>query len=155
MLTKADLEKAKEKIGVIGLGYVGLPLAALLAQKYKILGFDVNATRIDELRRHLDRTGEVDEATLKKAAIEYTDDPKTIADCRLVIVTVPTPIDAHRIPDLSPVESATRTIGTHMQPGTVVVYESTVYPGVTEEVVKVGDEGFPSWKVQIPSAISR
>jgi UDP-N-acetyl-D-galactosamine dehydrogenase len=134
LLRQADFEKKKERIGVVGLGYVGLPLAALLARKYDVLGFDINVTRVQELKENLDRTREVDSQTLKDAGIEFTDDAKRLSACRLIVVTVPTPIDKHRNPDLNPVRSATELIGEQLQKGALVVYESTVYPGVTEEV---------------------
>jgi UDP-N-acetyl-D-galactosamine dehydrogenase len=134
VLHQADFEKKKERIGVVGLGYVGLPLATLFARKYDVLGFDINATRIQELKDNLDRTREVDSQTLKDSDIEFTVDPKALSACKLIIVTVPTPIDKHRNPNLNPVRSATELIGEQLQKGTLVVYESTVYPGVTEEV---------------------
>ena len=134
MLNQEDFENSRETIGVIGLGYVGLPLAALLAKQYKVLGFDINAKRIEELKQNKDRTKEVDSDTLQQAHIEFTHEPEKIAGCRLIIVTVPTPIDDHRNPDLQPVEAATAMIGKYLGKDAVVVYESTVYPGVTEEL---------------------
>jgi UDP-N-acetyl-D-galactosamine dehydrogenase len=134
LLRQADFEKKKERIGVVGLGYVGLPLATLLARKYDVLGFDINVTRVQELNDNLDRTREVDSQTLQESGIEFVDDSKRLSACRLIVVTVPTPIDKHRNPDLTPVRSATELIGEQIQKGTLVVYESTVYPGVTEEV---------------------
>ena len=134
MLNQTDFENGSQKICVVGLGYVGLPLAAIMAQKYRILGFDINPTRIEELRQYIDRTKEVDADTLKRSNIEFTDNPEDISACKLVIVTVPTPIDEYRNPDLWPVRSATELIGKHLLKGMVVVYESTVYPGVTEDI---------------------
>lgn len=134
MLNKRDFETGGQKICVVGLGYVGLPLAALMATRYEIIGFDVNLTRINELIDHMDRTKEVDSQTLRGSNIEFTDNPEKISQCRLVIVTVPTPIDEYRIPDLGPVQRATWLIGKHMGEGSLIVYESTVYPGVTEEI---------------------
>ncbi|GAB6076449.1 nucleotide sugar dehydrogenase [Desulfurobacterium crinifex] len=129
-----DFLSGKEKIAVVGLGYVGLPLAVLLAEKFRVVGFDINSERIEELKEGFDRTGEVESGKLKSIHIEYTDSPDKLSECRLVIVTVPTPIDEHKIPDLTPVKKASETVGRFMKPGTVVVYESTVYPGVTEEI---------------------
>lgn len=129
-----DFLSGKEKIAVVGLGYVGLPLAILLAEKFRVVGFDINSERIEELKEGFDRTGEVESGKLKSIHIEYTDSPDKLSECRFVIVTVPTPIDEHKIPDLTPVKKASETVGRFMKPGTVVVYESTVYPGVTEEI---------------------
>lgn len=134
MLNQANFQNRSEKIGVIGLGYVGLPLAALLAEKYSVLGFDINATRIKELKENKDRTNEVDSEALKHSHIEFTNEPEKISGCKLIIVTVPTPIDEHRNPDLHPVKTATETIARYLGKDAVVVYESTVYPGVTEDI---------------------
>jgi UDP-N-acetyl-D-galactosamine dehydrogenase len=134
MLNQKDFQNRSQKIGVIGLGYVGLPLAALLAEKYNVLGFDINATRIKELKENRDRTNEVDSEALKHSHIEFTNEAEKIAGCKLIIVTVPTPIDEHRNPDLQPVQAATETIGRYLGKDAVVVYESTVYPGVTEDL---------------------
>ncbi len=134
MLNQANFQNRSEKIGVIGLGYVGLPLAALLAEKYNVLGFDINATRIKELKENRDRTNEVDSEALKHSHIEFTNEPEKISGCKLIIVTVPTPIDEHRNPDLHPVKTATETIARYVGKDAVVVYESTVYPGVTEDI---------------------
>ncbi len=134
MLNQANFQNRSEKIGVIGLGYVGLPLAALLAEKYNVLGFDINATRIKELKENRDRTNEVDSEALKHSHIEFTNEPEKISGCKLIIVTVPTPIDEHRNPDLHPVKTATETIARYLGKDAVVVYESTVYPGVTEDI---------------------
>jgi len=124
----------KEKIAVVGLGYVGLPLAVLLNEKYNVLGFDINEERIKELRSGIDRTREVDSERLKSCSIDFTSDPKKLSEAKVIIITVPTPIDKHKIPDLRPLKSATRTVGRYMPEGAIVVYESTVFPGATEEV---------------------
>ena len=129
-----DFKTGKEKIAVIGLGYVGLPLATALSQKFSVVGFDINKTRIEELKKGFDRTGEISSQVLKSSPIIFTSSPETLKSCKLFIVTVPTPIDKHKIPDLSPVKSATRTVATHMPKHSIIVYESTVYPGVTEEI---------------------
>ena len=129
-----DFLSGKEKIAVVGLGYVGLPLAVLLAEKFRVVGFDINSERIGELKEGFDRTGELESEKLKSIQIEYTDSPDKLSECRLVIVTVPTPIDEYKIPDLIPVKRASETVGRFMKAETVVVYESTVYPGVTEEI---------------------
>ncbi|WP_222518463.1 nucleotide sugar dehydrogenase [Spiribacter salinus] len=124
------------KIAVIGLGYVGLPLAAAFAQAYPVIGFDIDARRIAELESGRDRTGELSADELVSAAaqgIRYTSDLDVLRDCNVFIVTVPTPIDEHRRPDLTPLLKASETVGWVIQPGAVVIYESTVYPGATEE----------------------
>jgi len=148
MLRQTDLENGKEKIAVVGLGYVGLPLATLMARKYNVLGFDINSTRISELKKNVDRTREVDAEILKVSNIRFTNIAKEISNCRLIIVTVPTPIDRHRTPDLRPVERASELIGQHLGKGAVVVYESTVYPGVTEDICVpiLEKESRLSWK---------
>ncbi len=129
-----DFQKGnKEKIAIIGLGYVGLPLAVLLNEKYNVIGFDINSQRIKELKEGYDRTREVESEKLQKCDIEFTDNPEKISEAKVIIVTVPTPIDDHRIPDLRPIRSASKTVGKYMQKGSIVVYESTVYPGLTEE----------------------
>lgn len=134
MLTKNDFFKGnKEKIAIIGLGYVGLPLAEVFDKKYNVIGFDINKQRIEELKNGFDRTKEVDTDVLKKVGILFTDDPKAINEAKVIIVTVPTPVDSYNIPDLTPVKMASKTVGKFMSKGSIVVYESTVYPGLTEE----------------------
>jgi UDP-N-acetyl-D-galactosamine dehydrogenase len=130
----ASLKAGEDKIAVVGLGYVGLPLAVHLAAHFKVVGYDLKTDRIDELRAGHDRTLEVEDADLQKAAIQYTSDSADLAACRLIIVAVPTPIDAYRIPDLTPLEGASVAVGRHLEAGTCVVFESTVFPGATEEV---------------------
>ncbi|KAF1707341.1 Vi polysaccharide biosynthesis UDP-N-acetylglucosamine C-6 dehydrogenase TviB [Pseudoxanthomonas sacheonensis] len=122
-------------IAVIGLGYVGLPLAATFGRRFKTLGFDINAKRVGELRRHHDHTLEVSEQELRDAAnLSFASDPEELKGCNVFIVTVPTPIDEYKRPDLRPLESASRTVGRAIGKGGVAIYESTVYPGATEEV---------------------
>ena len=119
---------------VIGLGYVGLPVALALAKKFEpIIGFDISPQRIAALRNGKDTTGEVTEAALRGTRLRFTDDPRTLDEASFFIVTVPTPIDAERRPDLSPLEAACALIGPHLRAGSVVVFESTVYPGLTRE----------------------
>jgi len=123
------------RLGVIGLGYVGLPLAVEFGKRFPVTGFDVNAHRIAELRAGRDSSLEVEPAELKAAThLRCTDVEADLADCNVYIVTVPTPIDEFKSPDLRPVESASRTLGRVLKPGDVAVFESTVYPGCTEEV---------------------
>lgn len=121
-------------IGIIGLGYVGLPLAVEFGRKRPVVGFDVNQTRIDALTKGEDSTLEVtaDELAASKN-LRFTADPEELASCSIYIVTVPTPIDAHKRPDLTPLLRASETIGKILKKGDIVIYESTVYPGATEE----------------------
>ena len=119
---------------VIGLGYVGLPVALALAKKFEpVVGFDISRHRIAALRDGKDTTGEVTEPALRETRLRFTDDPRTLNEASFFIVTVPTPIDAERRPDLSPLEAACALIGPHLRAGSVVVFESTVYPGLTRE----------------------
>jgi UDP-N-acetyl-D-galactosamine dehydrogenase len=119
---------------VIGLGYVGLPVALALAKRFeRVVGFDISEQRIAALRNGKDATGEVNEAALRGTRLRFTDDPDTLDEASFFIVTVPTPIDAERRPDLSPLEAACALIGPHLRAGSVVVFESTVYPGLTRE----------------------
>lgn len=123
------------KIAVIGLGYVGLPLAVESGRKYKTIGFDINTTRISELRAGTDRTQEVDKEDLLGAKyLTFSSESSALSDCNFYIVTVPTPVDQHKKPDLSPIISASRMISSLLKKGDIVVYESTVYPGCTEEI---------------------
>jgi len=124
------------KIAVIGLGYVGLPLAHAFSSKYKVVGFDIAQWRIDELRSGEDRTLELSSEQVKEAisnGMEFTNKLEDIADCNIYIVTVPTPIDKHKKPDLTPLLKASESIGKVLKKGDIVIYESTVYPGATEE----------------------
>ena len=129
-----DLLNKKDKIVVVGLGYVGLPLGVLLAGKFDVTGFDINEKRVKELKDNIDSTNEIESEDLKKSEMDFTSDPNIISDSKLIIVTVPTPVDEFKKPDLTPVRKATETVAKYMKPGSIVVYESTVYPGVTEEV---------------------
>ncbi len=122
------------KIAVIGLGYVGLPLAVAIARHFPTVGFDINEQRVTELHEGLDRTGEVDGPNLRACTASFTTDPEAMRGCEVFIVTVPTPVDQWNQPDLTPVRAACRTVGKVMGKGAVVVFESTVYPGVTEDV---------------------
>ena len=123
------------KIALVGLGYVGLPLAVEFGKKYETVGFDINQARVDELKRGKDSTLEVEPQELTLASqLSFTTDPEDIRDCEIFIVTVPTPIDEHKRPDLTPLEKSSSAIGKLLKQGDVVIYESTVYPGATEEV---------------------
>ncbi len=123
------------KIGMIGLGYVGLPLAVEFGSKYSTVGFDINQHRINELKAGRDHTLEVSEEELSKSThLSYSSAIEDIADCNIYIVTVPTPINEHKQPDLTPLEKASGLLGKVIKSGDIVIYESTVYPGATEEV---------------------
>lgn len=125
---------AEAEICVIGLGYVGLPLAVGLSGRHRVIGFDVNAGRIDELKSGLDRNREVDPERLRAAPLSFTTSPEAIVGCGVYIITVPTPVDDSNRPDLGAVRAACRTVGGALRKGAIVVLESTVYPGVTEEI---------------------
>ena len=133
MVTFDDLASRQEKVAVVGLGYVGLPLAVKLANHFDVVGYDLKSERIRELSAGRDRTLEVAPEELIQARIDYTDDASILSQCKVLIVAVPTPIDTYRIPDLGPLRSASTTVGDNLTRGSVVVYESTVYPGATEE----------------------
>ena len=125
----------QEKIAVIGLGYVGLPVAISFGRKLPTVGFDIRQRRVDELKKGHDETMEVTAEQLTSAKqLELTADPAKLSECTFYIVAVPTPIDSNNRPDLEPMISASKTIAPHLKKGDIVVYESTVYPGVTEEV---------------------
>jgi len=122
------------RLAIIGLGYVGLPLAVEFGKQMSVVGFDIDTTRIEQLASGHDRTRELEDSELASAThLSFTTDLSDIADCTIFIVTVPTPIDAHKRPDLTPLLRASETVGRVLKPGDVVVYESTVYPGATEE----------------------
>lgn len=122
-------------IAVVGLGYVGLPLAVEFGKKYRTIGFDLSSEKIDAYRRHVDPTGEVGQADLKSATLlEPTTDAARLREADFVVVAVPTPVDAAHNPDFNPLIGASRSVGKNLKPGAIVVYESTVYPGATEEI---------------------
>lgn len=123
-----------KKIAVVGLGYVGLPVATAFAERRPTVGFDINLARVEQLRNGIDKTGEISVERLKAANLQVSADPSVLKECDFIIVGVPTPIDANKQPNLSPLMAASKTVGQNLSPGTVVVFESTVYPGVTEDV---------------------
>jgi len=134
--------KTNTKIAIIGLGYVGLPLARLFATKYSVVGFDINQFRIDELKNGIDKTLEIDSESMQKVLVDTsttenglycTSSLSEIQDCNYFIVTVPTPVDKNNRPDLTPLYKSSETVGKVLKKGDIVIYESTVYPGVTEE----------------------
>ena len=125
----------QRKLAIIGLGYVGLPLAHAFAKAgHSVVGYDISAARIEELKHGKDRTLELGEADLQAVSIAFTTDPAMLEGCTVIILALPTPVDDKNNPDLTLVENATKTIGKHLKKGMIVVYESTVYPGVTEEL---------------------
>lgn len=127
-------DKLIRKIAVVGLGYVGLPVAVAFGKKGPVIGFDINKKKIEELRTGVDRTGEISERDLRQARISFTDDPSSLKHADFVIVAVPTPINEALQPDLTILMRASELIGGNMKAGAIIVYESTVYPGATEEV---------------------
>ncbi len=132
MLNKVMINK---KIAVIGLGYVGLPLAVEFSKKREVIGFDINKHRINDLEKGIDITGELNKQELKESlSITYTTNLEDLRECTIFIITVPTPIDKHKKPDLSPLEKSSTSIGKIIKKNDIVIYESTVYPGATEEV---------------------
>jgi UDP-N-acetyl-D-galactosamine dehydrogenase len=134
MVTFKSLCSGKDKIAVVGLGYVGLPLAVKMSKHFEVIGYDLKSDRIKELETGFDRTMEVSKEALRSAKMLFTSKPENLSLCRLIIVAVSTPIDEHRIPDLKPLCGASATVGKYMRKGSCIVFESTVYPGATEEV---------------------
>lgn len=127
------LISGKEKLALVGLGYVGMPIAVEFAKHVNVIGFDINEKRVEEYRNGIDSTNEVGEA-IKSTTVDFTADPKRLSEARFLIVAVPTPVKEDNSPDLRPVEGASKTIGQNLSPGSIVVFESTVYPGVTEDI---------------------
>jgi UDP-N-acetyl-D-galactosamine dehydrogenase len=121
------------KISVVGLGYVGLPLAVELSKYFAVTGFDIKENRITTLKNGIDPTGEVSIDVLKSSSLQYSSDPASLKSADFIIVAVPTPIDDHKSPDLTPLYKSSETVGKNLKQGAIVVYESTVYPGVTED----------------------
>lgn len=128
-----ELVNKQKKLAVIGLGYVGLPIALEFARKIKVIGFDINKARVEMMRRNVDPSGELDSSAFEGCDIEFTDSLDVLREASFFIVAVPTPIDEHKLPDLKPVLGASQSIGKVLKAGDYVVYESTVYPGCTEE----------------------
>src|SRR5690554_4869186 len=124
----------KEKIAVIGLGYVGMPLAIAFAKKADVIGFDIDKNKIELYKSGIDPTSEIGNEAIMKTTVEFTSDEKKLKEARFQIVTVPTPINSDKTPNLSSVEQASAIVGRNLFKGSIVVYESTVYPGVTEDI---------------------
>ena len=129
-----DLVNGKEKLSLVGLGYVGMPIAVAFARKIKVVGFDLNEKKIDLYKSGIDPTNEVGNDVIRNTAVEFTADPKKLREAKFHIVAVPTPVNDDHTPDLTPVEGASRILGQNLTKGSVVVFESTVYPGVTEDI---------------------
>jgi UDP-N-acetyl-D-galactosamine dehydrogenase len=126
--------KKEEKIAVVGLGYVGMPIAVAFAKKVDVIGFDLNKQKIELYKSGIDPTNEVGDADIKKTTVDFTYDETKLREAKFHIVAVPTPINSDKTPDLSPVEGASRIVGRNLTRDSIVVYESTVYPGVTEDI---------------------
>ena len=124
----------EEKISLVGLGYVGMPIAVAFARKVEVIGYDYNAAKIELYKSGIDPTNEVGNDVIASTTVQFTNDPAALRQAKFHIVAVPTPVNDDHTPDLFPVESASRILGQNLTPGSIVVYESTVYPGVTEEV---------------------
>ena len=129
-----DIKSGKEKIALVGLGYVGMPIAVAFAKKAKVVGFDLNKEKIAAYKAGKDATKEVGDEAISKTTVEFTSDPEDLKGAKFHIVAVPTPINQDKTPDLYPVESASEILGRNLTKGSIVVYESTVYPGVTEDI---------------------
>lgn len=129
----SDLIADKAKLAIVGLGYVGMPIAVEFAKHIPVIGFDINEKRVNEYRNGIDSTREVGDA-IKNTTVDFTTNPKKLSETRFIIVAVPTPVNDDTTPDLRPVEGASCTVGQNLKPGTIVCFESTVYPGVTEDV---------------------
>ena len=127
------LISGKEKLALVGLGYVGMPIAVEFAKHIKVIGFDINEKRVNEYANGIDATNEVGEA-IKDTTVEFTADATKLKEAKFIVVAVPTPVNEDNTPDLRPVEGASRTVGQNLSAGTIVVFESTVYPGVTEDI---------------------
>lgn len=127
------LISGQDKLALVGLGYVGMPIAVEFAKHVPVIGFDINKKRVNEYKNGIDSTNEVGEE-IKKTTVDFTDDPKRLQESRFIIVAVPTPVNDDNTPDLAPVRGASKTVGQNIKPGTIVVFESTVYPGVTEDI---------------------
>lgn len=129
-----NIKNRKEKISLIGLGYVGMPIAVAFAKKAEVIGFDISQEKVNLYNQGIDPTKEVGDEVIKETTVEFTADEKKLREAKFHIVAVPTPVNSDHTPDLKPVESASRTVGRNLTKGSIVVFESTVYPGVTEDI---------------------
>jgi UDP-N-acetyl-D-galactosamine dehydrogenase len=128
------IKNKQEKISVIGLGYVGMPIAVAFAKKVNVMGFDLNEDKINLYKSGIDPTNEVGNEAIKNTTVEFTADETKLKEAKFHIVAVPTPINSDKTPNLAPVEGASTIVGRNLTQGSIVVYESTVYPGVTEDI---------------------
>ena len=128
------IKNKEEKISLVGLGYVGMPIAVAFAKKADVIGFDISKEKVELYKKGVDPTKEVGDDVIKETTVEFTADENKLKEAKFHIVAVPTPVNADHTPDLKPVESASRTVGRNLTKGSIVVFESTVYPGVTEEI---------------------
>ena len=134
MLTYENLVAKKSKLALVGLGYVGMPIAVAFAKKVNVIGFDTNTAKVQLYKDGVDPTHEVGDEGVKTTTVEFTDDETRLKEAEFIIVAVPTPVNTDHTPDLAPVEGASHVVGRNLRKGAIVVYESTVYPGVTEDV---------------------
>lgn len=128
------IKNRKERISIVGLGYVGMPIAVAFAKKVNVIGFDISREKIELYKKGIDPTKEVGDEVIKETSVEFTTDETKLRGAKFHIIAVPTPVNIDHTPDLRPVESASRTVGRNLTKGSIVVFESTVYPGVTEEI---------------------
>ena len=129
-----DIVSGREKLSLVGLGYVGMPIAVAFARRIKVVGFDLNEKKIGLYKNGIDPTNEVGNEVIRNTTVEFTADPAKLGEAKFHIVAVPTPVNDDHTPDLTPVEGASRILGQNLTKGSVVVFESTVYPGVTEDI---------------------
>ena len=130
----SKIVSGEEKLALVGLGYVGMPIAVAFSRKVKVIGFDLNSKKIALYKSGIDPTNEVGNEAISACTVDFTDDPARLQEAKFIIVAVPTPVNDDHTPDLTPVEGASRIIGRNLQKGSIVVYDSTVYPGVTEDI---------------------
>lgn len=129
-----NIKNRKDKISLIGLGYVGMPIAIAFAKKAEVIGFDISQEKVNLYNQGIDPTKEVGDEVIKETTVDFTSDEKKLTEAKFHIIAVPTPVNSDHTPDLKPVESASRTVGRNLTKGSIVVFESTVYPGVTEDI---------------------
>ena len=129
-----EILKKNEKVSLVGLGYVGMPIAVAFSKQVEVIGFDVNAHKIELYKKGIDPTNDVGDEAIAKCTVEFTSDETKLREAKFHIVAVPTPVNSDHTPDLTPVEGASHVVGRNLTKGSIVVYESTVYPGVTEDI---------------------
>ena len=135
------LVNKEEKLSLVGLGYVGMPIAVAYAKKIKVVGYDFNAQKVELYKKGIDPTREVGNDAIKETTVEFTADPEKLRECKFHVVAVPTPVNMDHTPDLTPVIRASEILGRNLSSGSIVVYESTVYPGCTEDVCVSKERG--------------